>query len=202
MSDDNENFRVGQTAHAANVRAERHIMAQLGTTREQARTVLHTAKIAETQRTFDRQRQESTPQRTPPPKIETETTSFAPTRLTLEGTAKGNDGTPGKDGKSTPVGTAVSPYVMGANRTTSDPDPADDTWDITSPPEGTDGVIFDPFRSFPLESQSVYITDADRTIISVIYRLMRRQFIVNSTGQLIYISVETFVGNYSEVTIG
>lgn len=86
-----------QKKHAANMRAEKHMMNAWNLTRNQARTRLHEFRAQQAAQT---PRQEAAPADAskpvpPPPKITSETTSF-PIRTAIAG--QGKDGTNGADG--------------------------------------------------------------------------------------------------------
>lgn len=75
-----------QKQHAANVRAETHIMRDLGITRGQARQRLHDFRIEQeaARQAKAAIQQPATPPAPVPPKIETDTTRFDPRPLTLD----------------------------------------------------------------------------------------------------------------------
>lgn len=107
------------------------------------------------------------------------------------------------------VGTAVSPYVTGSGRTTSFPTPADDTWDITAPPAGTDGVIIaDDFDIFQGTAGGDTVTKSvDQTgggsvdITSVNIYFYRRRKTYDSTGRIIAVGPQELINSIPQGSV-
>lgn len=102
-------------------------------------------------------------------------------------------------------GTANTPYTMGDNRTTSDPTPADDDWDIDNPPEGTDGVVMPAIRyynDFSTGQSGTLAKPGGGTVAFYTYDryYFWRPTTKDSTGRVIYIGPEEAVMHrYTEI---
>lgn len=123
---------------------------------------------------------------TPAPVVQ----AFEPRPFTLQAGGEGQAGGGGGGGGG---GTYATPYVLGTDRTTTDPTPADDTWDKGSPPTGTDGVTGNWLRRV-LDSGSTvtYLgdgTNIDTFIVTPVKTLVRTP-VFDSSGSLVSLSAE------------
>lgn len=104
-------------------------------------------------------------------------------------------------------GTAVTPYIMGTNRTTVDPTPADDFWTLASGPNPAGGGPYDgAFINFTsgfmrqVNNGTSYSGQADKAgggVINIFQQpvlFFGREVKVDSLGAVVYIGPEYQIG--------
>lgn len=103
------------------------------------------------------------------------------------------------------TGTSSSPYVMGTDNTQPASSPADDTWDITSPQAGTDGVdIPNIIRAFAGTSMNYSVDKSGGGTYTIGVQpvtLFTRELVFNSVGQLVSVAAENLVATVALTTV-
>lgn len=145
---------------------------------------------------------------TTPAEITSRETKFEGQSVTLPAQNDNqNPFTKNSTGFDTPtIGTATNPYGLGANRTTTDPDPADDQWSLADGPFPTGGGPYDgvtgPLVRFFLDpslvSSDQFTDTLGNTVTITIDQIYgyKRPITVDSAGRVVLIGPEQATASF------